>query len=106
MEMTWEQKFVALNMLAKCSLEMRKPSDWFVGQAIEKKVGDMLEAVFGEGTNPAGAVLDHWLRVTNLKEGEYLVINSMDKENRKAYKWNGFMWEQVDEKRMQELYGK
>lgn len=105
--LTWEQKLVALNVLAKCTLEMRKPGDWWVYQQVEKKVGTVLEAIFGEGIGPEEAVEWHWKQMTqDVKEGEYLVTYGMDREKRKAHKWNGFMWEPVDEKRMQELYGK
>ena len=95
--MTWEEKLEACNALARCGLSMRKPGDWYVYQSgVELKRGCMLGGGGGNGTTPELAVLDHWEGHTNLQPGEYLVIGAMT-PNRRAVKWNGYMWATVDE---------
>ena len=97
--MNWEQKLEALNALAECSLKMRKPGDWYVGHSVEVKVGAILEGRYGNGETPQDAVEDSWRKLTELNPGEYLVTRAYS-GSRKAVRWNGYMWESVDEKRV------
>jgi len=100
----YEKIMEALNALsgsAGCldvAVRMRKPGDWYVDQNVEVKDMDCLEGRYGNGETPYGAILDHWNKLTNLAPHEYLVVNAM-RSNRKAYRWNGFMWAEVDEKK-------
>ena len=96
-DMTWEQKLYVCNALSPCALMMRKPGDWYVLQcSVEISQDGMLVSNSGNGASPVLAVHDHWDQlVTNLKPGEYLVINAMG-PRRKAVKWNGFMWHDVE----------
>ena len=95
--MNYEEKLEALNALAECSLKMRKPGDWYVSQSVEVKNGGMLEGRYGNGETPELAIHNHWSELTELlKAGEYLVIKAYG-DNRKAVKWNGFMWQDVKE---------
>lgn len=95
--MNWEQTVQALQALAEVSLRMRKPGDWYVNARIEVKSGSMLVGGAGTGRTPEQAVLAEWNRlVTDLKDGEYLVINAGNEE-RRAVRWNGFMWQDIKE---------
>lgn len=100
-EMTWEQKFQACNALRGgilVTLQMRAPGDWYVGnQHAERKEGGVLSGgcVTGAKT-PEEAVNQHWDWLTDPKY--YLVIGAYGSE-RKAVRWNGFMWESVNEAR-------
>lgn len=95
--MTWEQKLQALCAFAECHLIMRKPGDWYVSQSVEVKDNGVLIGSFGNGADPEEAVLDHWDTLTEkLAPHQYLVTRAMS-GNRKAVRWNGFMWESVNE---------
>ena len=97
-EMTWEQKLYACNALAPCAMMMRGPGDWYVSQcSVEVSQGGMMVSPSGNGKIPEYAVHDHWQQLTNLKPGEYLVIDAMAGPRRRAVKWNGFMWQGVEE---------
>lgn len=90
--MTWEQKPVALNAIVECVLKMRKPGDWYVQQQVDIKDGSILRGDY--------AVLDHWERLTTIKHPLFLLgreyFNGLV-STRKAVRWNGFMWENVNE---------
>lgn len=103
--MTYEQKLMAMQSLGKCHLMMRQPGDWYVYNNIAIKSRGCFESRYGEGVNPEQAVLDYWNKLTILKPGEYVVIGGTS-EKREAFEWNGFMWARVNEKTMQEIYGK
>lgn len=93
--MDYEQKLHALNALGECKILMRKPGDWYVSQGTEVKNKGMLEGRFGNGASPEEAIENHWSELTELVHGEYIVIHP--RGERKAVKWNGFMWEDVKE---------
>lgn len=96
--MNWEEKLQALNALSECKLIMRKPGDWYVSQAVEVKDGGILRGEYGNGTGPAEAVIDHWQRLTDLKSGLYLVGRTFGTSSQRlAVRWNGFMWDRVEE---------
>lgn len=94
--MTWEEKLQACQALGEVSLKMRKPGDWYVSQNIEVKSGGVLHSVYGNGSTPKKAVENHWEKLTVLKSSQYIVLNFCD-DNRRAVKWNGFMWEEIEE---------
>lgn len=94
--MDYEQKLYALNSLGECKILMRKPGDWYVSQSTEVKNNGMLEGRYGNGCTPQEAIVNHWERLTELAEHEYIIIHA-GREDRKAVKWNGFMWEAVKE---------
>lgn len=95
--MTWEQKLAAFQALGEVSLKMRAPGDWYVSSRVEVKQGSMLAGTYGNGPTPEAAVLDHWRQlVDELPPREYLVTDAY-RPNRKAVKWNGFMWQEVHE---------
>lgn len=100
--MHWEQMLQALNALAECSLKARKPGDWYVSQSVDIKDKSILRSVCGNGVDPETAVCDHWNQVTSeLKSHEYVIARSYadgDVTKRLAVRWNGFMWDRVEEK--------
>lgn len=96
--MNWEQKLYALNALAEAKLLMRKPGDWYVSQSAEIKNGAVLEGSYGNVASPEEAVEDHWETLTRLAPGQYIVVRAF-RDDRKAVRWNGFMWEAVIEDR-------
>lgn len=96
--MTWEQKLKALEAIAPAvNLCMRYPGDWHVGgMRWEIKRGSMLSSPTQRGATPEEAVEMAWKQFTELKPGEYLVLNAYARE-RRCVRWNGFMWEEVSE---------
>lgn len=103
--MEWETKLAALNALSECSLKMRKPGDWYVSQSIEIKDKSVLRSVCGNGVTPAKAVDNHWDQVTfELASHEYIIARDYyegEVAKRLAVRWNGFMWDHVDERKKQ-----
>jgi hypothetical protein len=101
-QMNWEQKLQALNALVECSLKMRHPGDWYVSQSIDIKCDHILKSICGNGETPVEAINDHWQQATiDIEVGEYLIARSYWDGNvsrRMAVRWNGFMWDHVEEK--------
>ncbi len=98
MDLTWEQKFAAIQGLGPSAcLRMRGDGSWYVADDhIEIKRGATLTSACQAGSSPEKAVNECWQQLTDLKAGEYLVICAMTSA-RRAFKWNGFMWEDVKE---------
>jgi len=94
--MDYQQKLYALNAIAETSLKMRKPGDWYVSQSVEIKDGSVLVGSYGNGITPEEAINDHWDILTSLPHGKYLIARA-HRDDRKAIRWNGFMWETVNE---------
>ena len=96
--MDWQQKAAALNQLTAISLHLRKENDWYVRQNVEVKEGCMLASHSGSGSTPEKAIEDHWrYLVTHLPDSNYLVLHGYNRSRRKAVRWNGSMWEDIDE---------
>lgn len=96
--MTWEQQLEACKAIGDVSLRMRKPGNWYVEhRGVNVKTGPVLEGRYGNGVGPMEAVLDHWSKLTALLTTEYIVLSPVG-PNRRAVIWNGFMWQDVDEK--------
>ena len=96
--MTYEQKFAALGALCFApALHMRKPGDWYVSMlGVERKEGPCLSGGCISEPTPEAAVDAKWEWAIDPRY--YLVINAM-RDKRRAVRWNGFMWEDVDEHR-------
>jgi hypothetical protein len=95
--MHWERKFEALNKLEPCALKMRGPGEWFILQSVEIKTGHRLAGVGAMGASPQEAVETYWQAITDdLPEHAFIVARS-GRPTRMAVRWNGFMWEPVDE---------
>ena len=65
-------------------------------RGIEIKEGSILCGVGASGTSFDEAVETCWKRLTDLKPGAYIVRNASG-DKRRAFKWNGFMWDDVYE---------
>jgi hypothetical protein len=97
--MDWNQKAKALNALSPISIKIGTSGHWYVSQGLEIKQGHVLASCVGRGGDPVEAIDNHWKEaVLDLKPGEYLVVNAGGKD-RKAVRWNGFMWEGVPEEK-------
>lgn len=93
--MDYQQKAAALEALGNISIRFRSPGDWYVQQHVEIKDGSVLVGAYGNGETPIAAIEDHWNELTDLKNGQYLVVDALRK--RRAVRWNGFMWADVTE---------
>jgi len=95
--MDWQQKFEACQALGDISLRMRKVGDWYVNhQNIERRESSCLSGgcVIGAKT-PEEAVEKHWLWL--ICPSYYIVKNAFT--DRRAFRWNGFMWTEIEEER-------
>lgn len=98
MNLNYQQKMQAILALGEASVVMRKPDDWYVAQSgVDVKAGSVLEGRYGNGVHPEAAIHDHWDQLTQLKDGEYVVVFTTDDHGtkRRHVRWNGFMWEDV-----------
>jgi len=93
--MNWEQKFQALMAICpEVSLKMRKPGDWFVSIPwVSRREGSVLSSGCDSAKSPEEAVAQRFEWATNPKFYLVTTVNSC----RRAVKWNGFMWADVDE---------
>lgn len=93
--MNYEAKLEALNVLGDCSLVMRTPGDWYVGQPIvngitSKEHQGTVEGVYGNGVDPEEAVLAHWEHLVSQIPDDYWISTS-----RGRFRWNKFMWKEL-----------
>lgn len=102
MSLTWEQKAEAMDALAPFTFKIvprHGGGGWCASVSAEVKSGPILSSGNGHGKSVETAVLALWQGlVTDLKAEDYLVINAMG-PNRRAVRWNGFMWADVFEDR-------
>jgi len=97
-ELTWEQKFAALRAISEVSLKMRGPGNWYVSDHIEIGGDGFLSGVTQAAATPEEAVQDAWNQlVVDLPSDRHLVIGG-NSRTRQCYRWNGFMWETVEQK--------
>lgn len=97
-EMTWEQKVQAMQALGRVEFFMREPGDWSVSIfGVSRQEGSMISSCGTTGTIEE-AVDRRWLWATN--QEFCLVINAMP-DKRRAVRWNGFMWADVEEAKCQ-----
>lgn len=93
----WQQKALAIKSLTGVfgfHLAMRGVGDWYVHHAgVSRKEGGCLVGGLQNGADPEDAVSQCWEWMTDPKF--YLVKNENGK--RRTVKWNGFMWQDVDE---------
>jgi hypothetical protein len=96
---TWEEKFAAIQALAReASLKMRKPGDWYVeAVGVEISEGCLLVGSYGNGRTPQEAVEDHWIKWTQLTGKQTHLVKNAMRDDRQTYRWNGYMWAEVHE---------
>lgn len=92
------QKALALNALGwhEFAIKIRDNGEWYAVCGAEIRDGPVLVSTFGNGATPSAAIDALWDRVTCLPPGQYLVMKAGTAE-RRAVRWNGFMWAHVDE---------
>lgn len=95
--MTWEQMLEALQLLAPTTPVMRAPGDWFVSArgrwVANHPHGGLATALYGEGVDPATAVISDWRKMTSISMPRFI---RTDKGN---FIWRGYMWVPLDEQR-------
>ena len=101
MELSWEEKAAALQALVgwyNFGLKMRCPGNWYVQHSgLERKEGGCLSGGLQNGKTPQEAVVQCCDWATDDSHPEYyLVVDAMGPK-RRAVRWNGFMWEDVEE---------
>ena len=96
--MDWQQKFKAIRSLNPfdTSLMMRDRGDWYLHHGVERKEGGGLSGGLTSGETPEEAITQAWDWFTDPKY--YIVVNAY-RNNRRAVKWNGFMWEDITEEK-------
>lgn len=97
--MDWKQKAQALMAVAgwvHFSLHLREDGSWYVHHGLDRKEGDCLSSGCENGKTPEEAIEQCWEWATDPRF--YLVKNACSSE-RKAYKWTGFMWKEVEEEK-------
>ncbi len=93
--MDWQTKAAALNALEQISIMIRSPNDWYIQQRTEVGGDGCLTGQYGNGETPERAIIDHWNKLVNdLPSDRYLVVGGSS-ANRKQYRWNGYMWEDL-----------
>lgn len=95
--MDFTQKSRAIKALADV-LEVRFHDMGWAATAgnVEVRDNGLLMGVTGRGRTPETAVDELFERLTNVPAGQYLVVNAYS-DQRRAVRWNGFMWAQVNE---------
>ena len=98
--MDWQQKALALQLLVgwlNFSIKMRGVKNWYVQtKGLERKEKSILSSGCTSGITPQDAVEQCCEWATDSKY--YLVLNA-HATDRRAVKWNGFMWEDVTEEK-------
>jgi len=96
--MNWQQKALALHSLSgtfNFSLHLREDGTWFVNlTGIERKEGRCLSSGCQVAKTPEQAIEGCWAWAT---ESGYYLVKGASSDDRRAFKWNGFMWEEIEE---------
>jgi hypothetical protein len=91
MNMTWQEKFRALNELTPTYLGINRFGDWHVAASSRSvKVGNFLESYGGKGSSPQEAVEDDWKKMA---ESQVLIVINAFSEHSEQFRWNGSRWE-------------
>lgn len=96
-EMSWEQMARAMHALGDFRVTPLEKG-WRVSlKGVEIKEGGLLASKFGEASGIGESFRDLWHKLTrDLKPDHYLVC-AAGGNARRALRWNGFMWKDVDE---------
>jgi len=95
-ELTWEQKFRALNALSEAVVKLDVNNKWFVSHSyVERKEGGCLATGGGAHADTVDkAVESYWAWLTC---PSYQIIVRAYTQQRRTVRWNGFMWEDTGE---------
>ena len=94
-EMTWQQKAQAIMALVgwqDFSLHLREDGTWYVLTGASRREGIMLSSGYDIEPTPEKAIEHYWDWLTDTK---YYVVLKASSPDRRAVKWNGFMWQDV-----------
>lgn len=97
--MTFEQKVQAIIALVgpfNFAIRCRESGSWYVEDGSLEIAQGGLVSPTESADSPYAAVHEHWEKLTKLTSDDYLVLDAMGK-NRRAVRWNGFMWADVRE---------
>ena len=98
--MNWEQKaqaLMALTGVCSFSLLLREDGSWFVRHTgIERKEGGCLSGGHQHGNTPQEAIEQCWEWAT---DPQYYLVKDAYSSGRKAYKWAGFLWKEIEEEK-------
>lgn len=98
--MNWKQKALALMRLTGAfnfSLVLRESGNWYVShKGVERKEGGCLSGGCTIADTPEQAIEECWDWAT---DPNYYLVKGAYSDNRKAFKWNGFMWEEIEEEK-------
>lgn len=96
--MTTNQKMLALQALADswdAAVMIRKDGSWYVHLShVERKEGGVISSGCGTAATPDEAIDQCWAWATDPK---YYMVRNAHGDDRRAFRWNGFMWEEVRE---------
>ena len=95
-DLNWVQKWSAIKALCpNAALTSRDDGSWYViNHRVERREGGCLSGGHQSGEEPIEAIRELWEWMS--EPGYYLVLNALGSD-RKAVRWNGFMWVDVDE---------
>lgn len=97
-ELTTNEVLKALESLGPVKLEWSSLTEkWYLTvSGLEIKDGPFLRGICEHRLGRGAAIYAFWNKVTDLPKDQYLVIDAYQ-TTRRAYRWNGFMWEHVNE---------
>jgi hypothetical protein len=90
--MTPEQIVTALDALGEdLVVHCNGERAWVAFRGVEIANGTALEGVMGRGQTINAAIQDLWDKIRSLPADRWLVLGAHS-DNRRAVRWNGFMW--------------
>lgn len=94
-----QRKAEILNELHRLYVDMMTDGNWCCHWGVESRERGkpILTSVCGWGDSPDAAIEYLWKDATDIPANRYLVINAMSSEKRRAVRWNGYMWADVQE---------
>lgn len=97
-QMTTQQKALAMLSLVGWTgfdLKLREDGTWYVSLNADIRDGGCLVGITTAQPTPEAAIEKTWAMLTNIGPEQYVVAKPNGK--RRAVRWNGFMWADVDE---------
>jgi hypothetical protein len=97
-DMTTQQKALAMLGLVGWTgfdLKLREDGTWYVSINADIRDGGCLVGVNTAKPTPEAAIEDTWKQLTDIEPDQYIVAKPGGK--RRAVRWNGFMWSDVQE---------
>lgn len=94
--MNYKEKLGIMREICTVTLEENEDGSWSCNPRAEIKDNAILAGLFARKPTAAKAVGAVWDRMTNVSEGQYIVVNAY-RPNRAAYQWSGKHWRIVHE---------